>query len=305
MKLYPPYIEGTIPAFYEEDEGTAKITVPFSMNKAVDQKLVTGFHMKIKTVQSNTFVLDLEETENFNFNDSSSVTFTINNQSFYNYEKINNMTEDKFISYVNNYAKTSIRLVYKSASGTTYYEVPQNAKVTDYDSGQEYYTKKRRFNIGQFYKVQIAFVDTFSEIGYYSTTAVVKFTTKPTVTIEGLKAGAVNLHRRTYVGHYSQSSVLDEEALNALKLEWAAEKDRLLVEDYTEEEYQAELHRINQEYQTKSNNISTKYRDTTEKDSAYQFFLNDDNGNVLKYSGLISSNESFGNSLNPPVNCNP
>jgi len=33
-KLYPPTIGRTIPAFYNEN-GTAKITVPFSMNRAV------------------------------------------------------------------------------------------------------------------------------------------------------------------------------------------------------------------------------------------------------------------------------
>ena len=86
MKLYPPYIEGTIPAFYEESEGTATIVVPFSMNRAVDQTLVKRFHLKMKTVQSNSFVLDLD-TDIFNFDNSSTATFKINAESFYNYEK--------------------------------------------------------------------------------------------------------------------------------------------------------------------------------------------------------------------------
>ena len=33
-KLFPPNIEGTIPAFYSDDNG-AVITVPFTMNKAI------------------------------------------------------------------------------------------------------------------------------------------------------------------------------------------------------------------------------------------------------------------------------
>ena len=37
IKLYPPNIEGTIPAFY----GTV-LTVPFSMNKAVSKRDVYG-----------------------------------------------------------------------------------------------------------------------------------------------------------------------------------------------------------------------------------------------------------------------
>jgi hypothetical protein len=44
-KLYPPVIEGTIPAFY----GTV-LTVPFAMNKAVALNEIGGFSIKIKTV---------------------------------------------------------------------------------------------------------------------------------------------------------------------------------------------------------------------------------------------------------------
>lgn len=214
MKLYPPYIEGTIPAFYEESEGTAKIVVPFSMNRAVDKNLVQGFHLKVKTVQSNTFVLDLEQTDShsFNFDNSSTVTFTVRPQEFYNYEKINNINREKYLKYLSNYGKTTVRLAIQNNSGQ-YVEVNSEA-TNDFDEGQIYWTKKRRFNIGQFYKIQLAFVDRDGNPGYYSTVAVVKFTTKPTVVIEGLKLGAVNLHRRTYVGHYSQGSVVDDDGVS-------------------------------------------------------------------------------------------
>jgi hypothetical protein len=41
--LYPPYIEGTIPAFYTDStNGTTKLIVPFSMNKAVSKDSVYG-----------------------------------------------------------------------------------------------------------------------------------------------------------------------------------------------------------------------------------------------------------------------
>ena len=53
-KLYPPYIEGTIPAFYKtvDSDGTvrAELTVPFSMNKAVSKWEVRGFSLKLKNV---------------------------------------------------------------------------------------------------------------------------------------------------------------------------------------------------------------------------------------------------------------
>ena len=38
MKLYPPIIEGTIPAFCNQT-----IVVPFTMNKSVSEKEVKGF----------------------------------------------------------------------------------------------------------------------------------------------------------------------------------------------------------------------------------------------------------------------
>jgi hypothetical protein len=40
--LYPPYIEGTIPAFYTDSKNGTKLIVPFSMNKAVSKDSVYG-----------------------------------------------------------------------------------------------------------------------------------------------------------------------------------------------------------------------------------------------------------------------
>lgn len=63
-KLYPPIIGDSIPACYKNDNGTVVITVPFSMNRAVDSSVVGGFKLKIKTVQSNTYIktLDVDST---------------------------------------------------------------------------------------------------------------------------------------------------------------------------------------------------------------------------------------------------
>jgi hypothetical protein len=49
-KLYPPNIEGTIPAF----TGTT-LVVPFSMNKTVSVSAIKGFSLRIKT--TNTDIL--------------------------------------------------------------------------------------------------------------------------------------------------------------------------------------------------------------------------------------------------------
>ena len=42
------------------------------------------------------------------------------------------------------------------------------------------------------------------EIGYYSAVSVVKYTSKPTVIIEGLQTNLINNHTLSYIGIYSQ-----------------------------------------------------------------------------------------------------
>jgi hypothetical protein len=50
-KLYPPNINGTIPAFYSDTiNGTTTMVVPFSMNKAVGFKEIEGIEVKIKSL---------------------------------------------------------------------------------------------------------------------------------------------------------------------------------------------------------------------------------------------------------------
>lgn len=150
-KLFPPLVEGTIPAFYS-DEGTVKITVPFSMNRAVNKKQVSGFVLKAKTVQSSTYLFTIrnQDSNTFNMEDSPWVTFTLSSQD---------------ISYL---------------------------------------------RIGQFYKFQIAYIDSTGEIGYYSTVATGKYTKKPTLYIatanaqDGLKVGQINMHNTYYMGYYGQ-----------------------------------------------------------------------------------------------------
>ena len=70
-KLYPPNIEGTIPAFY----GTV-LTVPFSMNKAVSKGDIAGMQIKIKAVQSGAYILTARTT-NIEFDPYYKATFNI------------------------------------------------------------------------------------------------------------------------------------------------------------------------------------------------------------------------------------
>ena len=88
-QLYPPIISGTLPAFYLENSNldrSIKITVPFTMNRAVSASQVKGFALKIKTVQNSTYLYTAltYDSVNFKLEGSSYVTFilkTSNNSS--------------------------------------------------------------------------------------------------------------------------------------------------------------------------------------------------------------------------------
>ena len=58
MKLYPPTIQGTLPAFYGNE-----LKVPYEMNKAVSQNQISGFSIKLKTVQSNYYLGDIDTVD--------------------------------------------------------------------------------------------------------------------------------------------------------------------------------------------------------------------------------------------------
>ena len=128
-KLYPPIIPGTLPAFY----GTVtNITVPFSMNKAVNTNEISGFSLKIKTAYSNTLLGTLEypKVENGQRASIDSKIFSLN----------------KIVFEEQNIASLNIKP-------------------------------------GQFLKAQLAYIDSDNIIGYYSTVGIIKYTDKPTLTI--------------------------------------------------------------------------------------------------------------------------
>lgn len=141
-KLFPPVIEGIIPAFYSEN-GIVKITIPFSLNRAVSETQIKAVSLKIKTVQSSSYL------------------YTINS---------------KMIELKNN--------------PSVFFELND---------------ENEKLKIGQFYKMQIAFIDDKNEIGYYSTVGVAKYTALPELTINNFTTGKVNSHTYQYTGLYTQN----------------------------------------------------------------------------------------------------
>jgi len=53
-RLYPPLIEGTIPAFYlrykNDNPSSAVVTVPFSMNRATSISEIGGMRLRFKYI---------------------------------------------------------------------------------------------------------------------------------------------------------------------------------------------------------------------------------------------------------------
>lgn len=67
-----------------------------------------------------------------------------------------------------------------------------------------------KFHVGQFYKIQLAYISNEGIEGYYSSVAILKCTTKPTVYINNLEVSKVNSHCYDYTGVYDQSENGDQ-----------------------------------------------------------------------------------------------
>jgi len=75
-KLYPPNINGTIPAFYSNlNQGTTKIVVPFSMNRAVSVYEIEAMMLKIKSL--NGTLIGVVRSSFLDTTDSLTATFDV------------------------------------------------------------------------------------------------------------------------------------------------------------------------------------------------------------------------------------
>lgn len=97
-------------------------------------------------------------------------------------------------------------------SGTVLYTAqtyqPQNYNLNKSNSSVTFTIEdnNNKLKIGQFYKVQLAYIDTNQQVGYYSGAAIIKYTTKPKLYINNLKANFLNSYSNSYTGSYEQVS---------------------------------------------------------------------------------------------------
>lgn len=157
-KLYPPYIDGKVPAFC----GTV-LKVPFRHNRGVSYATqVTAMSCKIKTVSTNEWVWTLQTSGS-------------------------NIQKDPETGQW--YALFDLSQTYKER------EDPKTGTTKPY---------YQWLTVGVFYKIQIAYVDNSKQVGYFSDVGVTKYTTQPSVTIDGLNKYGTNNALYNYVGVYSQ-----------------------------------------------------------------------------------------------------
>lgn len=119
-KLYPPVINGTIPAFY----GTS-ITVPYEANKTVNN--FTGLALKVKTVQSNRLIGTFFSSNNtFKLGDDSAKLLNVGQYykvqlAYYTEENKNKVVGFYSTVGVVKYTTAPTVEVLKNSDGITYY----------------------------------------------------------------------------------------------------------------------------------------------------------------------------------------
>lgn len=269
-KLFPPYIEGTLPAFYQNENGTATITVPFVMNRGVSFSQISGFSLKIKSIQSSTYLYSTTSTtynkNNIYFNlpkpigekeeaecnskinaanailtdiymQEELITNIINLINSYrkkeeeNSEETENNNNEELENIMINikiYLSQLIEKIDDKSINTE--EITKN----DFNNIEVFLTnylsnlndkKQEQSNIviennnilntfttatlkpGLYYKIQLAYLNVDGEIGQYSTVGIIKYTTKPNVTIQNMTVGVINTTWHDFVGNYQQDPV--------------------------------------------------------------------------------------------------
>lgn len=175
-RLYPPYIEGTLPAFCLDEKGNGQIAIPFTFNKAVSSADIASFAVRIKTVQNDALLGDIN------------IAGTDKAETF---EEIEFETTSGYWE------------LEESRGGGTVYLLVVDGHIHLYD--------KIKLTVGQFYKIQLAFKDEKETVGYYSTVGVVKCTSKPDVYIDGFELTKANNNNTEFVGVFSQRVLEDSE----------------------------------------------------------------------------------------------
>lgn len=213
-KLYPPSIEGTLPAFTRN-----KIIVPISWNPSVSKLDTTiAAAIRIKTVQSNTVLV-----------------FT--NEGYFNSD--------------------------------------QSAMIFNIES--------KDLKIGQFYKIQVAYVQEIyengnkvgSDLGYFSTIGIAKYTDAPKVYIDGLKVGEPSGDIESYLGKFETKDTTEKVYSYCFNFYEILDAEYNLI--YTSEE-QIHNHELDTEINASSDVFELPSMLSTDKVYAIEYVIKTING---------------------------
>lgn len=198
-KLYPPGLEGSLPAFYSQDSAI-RISIPFSQNKTVAQANVSGMSLMIKTVSTNK-ILGTVQTK------AAAIDFTNNIVEFdlenddvaINLEKEDLIPEQfykvqlAYISPASGYEqirKSDIN--FRSDYSYYYYSLDKYLEIKDQDALNKLKDK------------EVDYYRSVSEtIGYYSTVGVIKYTKTPVINILNLNVDSINTNSVDFIGEYT------------------------------------------------------------------------------------------------------
>lgn len=154
-------------------------------------------------------------------------------------------------------------------------------KVTFTYSGDEHSYLRSQLFIGQYYKLQLAYIGADGVIGYYSSVGIIKYTTEPDVGIDGLDFSVVNMNKTEYVGIYSQSRLSENEPRDV------SEK----VYSYRFDIYDAD----NNIYDTSGDQVHNSFEDASADSSRDVYILSKDlevNKNYYIQYSIVTSNDA-------------
>lgn len=131
-KLFPPVIEGIVPAFYQEEKnGNIAVVIPFSMNRAVSQSQVKGLAVKVKTVQSSSYIhtVKVEDSVDYELENSCWVRVYINPL------QVTQMKKGQYYKFQIAYIDNKGDIGYYSTVGVGKYTTKPNIYIGDLEKG--------------------------------------------------------------------------------------------------------------------------------------------------------------------------
>ena len=101
----------------------------------------------------------------------------------------------------------------KSLSSNTYFNLSGEDVSVDFNDSiitYRFNNNEKLIKIGNFYKIQVAYIDVKKVIGQYSTVGIIKATSMPVVAISGLEENTSNNVLHSYIGTYKQEDDVSE-----------------------------------------------------------------------------------------------